>query len=97
MNGHPHLHLLITDGVFDRDGTFEHFTYFDTHLIEGLFRTRLSWAALISVVHVVVDKLWDPRDYAPRRRWLAVTSTEPGGTDAGSRAEANRQRQGRRR
>ncbi len=35
------MHLLVTDGVFGRDGTFERFTYLDTHLIERLFRAEL--------------------------------------------------------
>ena len=41
LNFHPHVHLLITDGVFDRDGAFERFTFFDTHLIEQLFRAEV--------------------------------------------------------
>ena len=41
LNWHPHVHLLVTDGVFDRDGVFERFTYFDTQLIERLFRAEV--------------------------------------------------------
>ncbi len=41
LNYHPHVHLLVTDGVFDRDGTFERFTFFDTGLIERLFRAEV--------------------------------------------------------
>jgi hypothetical protein len=41
LNWHPHVHLLVTDGVFDREGTFERFTYFDTHLMERLFRAEV--------------------------------------------------------
>jgi hypothetical protein len=48
LNFHPHVHLLITDGVFARDGTFERFPFFDTHLIEELFRAEL--------LRVMVDK-----------------------------------------
>jgi len=41
LNFHPHIHLLITDGVFCLDGTFERFSYFDTSLIERIFRAEL--------------------------------------------------------
>ena len=41
LNFHPHVHLLITDGTFCPDGTFERFPYFDTSLIERLFRAEL--------------------------------------------------------
>jgi hypothetical protein len=34
-------HLLITDGVLDREGTFERFTFLDTSLIERLFRAEV--------------------------------------------------------
>jgi len=35
------VHLLINDGVFDREGTFDRFTFFDTELIERLFRAEV--------------------------------------------------------
>ena len=41
LNFHPHIHLLITDGVFCPDGAFEPFPYFDAGLIEQLFRAEL--------------------------------------------------------
>jgi len=41
LNFHPHIHLLITDGVFSTDGTFERFPYVDVSLIERLFRAEL--------------------------------------------------------
>ena len=41
LNFHPHIHLLITDGVFCPDGTFDRFPYFDVSLIERLFRAEL--------------------------------------------------------
>ncbi len=41
LNFHPHIHLLITDGVFYSDGTFERFTHFDASLVERLFRAEL--------------------------------------------------------
>ncbi len=41
LNFHPHIHLLITDGVFCPDGTFQRFTHFDTSLVERLFRAEL--------------------------------------------------------
>jgi hypothetical protein len=41
LNFHPHVHLLVTDGVFDRGGAFERFTYFDTDLMEQLFRAEV--------------------------------------------------------
>jgi hypothetical protein len=59
LNFHPHVHLLITDGVFDRDGAFERLTYFDTDLVERLFRAEvlrlLTGKGLIS--QEVVDNL----------------------------------------
>jgi hypothetical protein len=59
LNWHPHVHLLVSDGVFDRDGTFERFTFFDTHLMERLFRAEvlrlLRGKGLIS--QEVVDNL----------------------------------------
>jgi hypothetical protein len=41
LNFHPHIHLLITDGVFCPDGTFQRFTHFDASLVERLFRAEL--------------------------------------------------------
>ena len=41
LNWHPHVHLLVSDGVFDRDGVLERFTFFDTDLIERLFRAEV--------------------------------------------------------
>ncbi len=41
LNFHPHIHLLITDGVFCPDGAFEPFPYLDAGLIEQLFRAEL--------------------------------------------------------
>ena len=41
LNFHPHIHLLITDGVFSTDGTFERFPCFDVSLIERIFRAEL--------------------------------------------------------
>ena len=41
LNFHPHIHLLITDGVFYPDGTFDRFPSFDVSLIERLFRAEL--------------------------------------------------------
>ncbi|MGD8329802.1 MAG: transposase [Acidobacteriota bacterium] len=41
LNWHPHVHLLVSDGMFDREGTFERFTFFDTQLIEQLFRAEV--------------------------------------------------------
>jgi len=41
LNFHPHVHLLVTDGVFDRGGTFARFAFFDTGLIERLFRAEV--------------------------------------------------------
>jgi hypothetical protein len=41
LNWHPHVHLLAADGVFARDGTFERSTFFDTQLIERLFRAEV--------------------------------------------------------
>jgi len=35
------VHLLVSDGVFDCDGTSERFTFFDTQLIERLFRAEV--------------------------------------------------------
>ena len=40
LNFHPHIHLLITDGVFCADATFERFTHFDASLVERLFRAN---------------------------------------------------------
>lgn len=40
LNWHPHVHLLVSDGVFDRDGTFERFTLFDTRDRGGRERQR---------------------------------------------------------
>ncbi len=41
LNFHPHIHLLITDGVSCPDGTFQRFTHFDASLVERLFRAEL--------------------------------------------------------
>jgi hypothetical protein len=41
LNWHPHVHLLVSDGVFDRGGTFTRFTCLDTDLIERLFRAEV--------------------------------------------------------
>jgi hypothetical protein len=41
LNFHPHVHLLVTDGVFHRDGSLERFAYFDPRLIERLFRAEV--------------------------------------------------------
>ncbi|MGD8818205.1 MAG: transposase [Acidobacteriota bacterium] len=41
LNWHPHVHLLVSDGVFDGEGAFERFTFFDTQLIERLFRAEV--------------------------------------------------------
>ena len=41
LNFHPHIHLLITDGVFCPDGAFEPFPYLDAGLIEQLFGAEL--------------------------------------------------------
>ena len=41
LNFHPHIHLLITDGVFSTDGTFDRFPHFDAPLIERIFRAEL--------------------------------------------------------
>ena len=41
LNWHPHVHLLVSDGVFDREGAFERFTFFDAQLIERLFRAEV--------------------------------------------------------
>jgi hypothetical protein len=41
LNFHPHLHLLITDGVLQPDGTFERLPYPDARQLERLFRAEL--------------------------------------------------------
>ena len=41
LNFHPHLHLLITDGVLGPDGTFERLPYMDCRQLERLFRAEL--------------------------------------------------------
>ncbi len=41
LNFHPHIHLLVTDGVFSPDGTFGRFPHFDASLIERIFRAEL--------------------------------------------------------
>jgi len=40
-NYHPHLHLLVSDGGFDRQGTFYAMPYVDTHPMEALFRHKV--------------------------------------------------------
>lgn len=50
----PHVHLLITDGIFSPDRTFERFTHFDASLIERRFRAD-SPASTITVANVRAD------------------------------------------
>ena len=38
MLNHPHIHVLITDGGFLKDGTFRHMLYWDTDKLLLLFR-----------------------------------------------------------
>jgi hypothetical protein len=40
-NYHPHLHLLVSDGGFDQQGTFYAMPYVDTHPMEALFRHKV--------------------------------------------------------
>ena len=41
LNFHPHIHVLITDGGFLKDGTFRHMLYWDTDKLEELFRAEV--------------------------------------------------------
>ena len=41
MLNHPHIHVLITDGGFLKDGTFRHMLYWDTDKLEELFRAEV--------------------------------------------------------
>jgi hypothetical protein len=41
LNFHPHIHALITDGGFLKDGTFRHMLYWDTDKLEELFRAEV--------------------------------------------------------
>jgi hypothetical protein len=45
VNFHPHVHALVTDGVFARDGTFERVYRWDQQALSELFR-RLVLAGL---------------------------------------------------
>ena len=40
-NYHPHLHLLVSDGAFDWQGTFYPMPYVDTRAMEALFRHKV--------------------------------------------------------
>nr|NIW37707.1 hypothetical protein [Gemmatimonadota bacterium] len=41
LNFHPHMHLLMTDGVLEPDGSFERLPYPDSRQLERLFRAEL--------------------------------------------------------
>ena len=41
LNFNPHIHVLITDGGFLKDGTFRHMLYWDTDKLEELFRAEV--------------------------------------------------------
>jgi hypothetical protein len=41
LNFHPHIHVLITDGGFLKDGTFRHMLYWDTDKLEEIFRAEV--------------------------------------------------------
>ena len=41
LNWNPHIHILITDGGFLKDGTFRHMLYWDTDKLEELFRAEV--------------------------------------------------------
>jgi len=41
LNFNPHLHIIATDGCFDRDGGFMVGTVPDASVLEGLFRLKV--------------------------------------------------------
>jgi len=40
-NFHPHVHALITDGAFNKEGEYLQLRYFDARLVEEVFRRRV--------------------------------------------------------
>ena len=40
-NFHPHVHALVADGAFNKEGEFLQLPYFDARLVEEVFRRRV--------------------------------------------------------
>ena len=59
LNFHPHVHLLITDGVLEPDGSFERLPYPHCRQLERLFRAELLRLLLARglISQEVVDNL----------------------------------------
>ena len=56
MLNHPHIHVLITDGGFLKDGTFRHMLYWDTDKLEELFRDKLEELFRAEVFRLLIEK-----------------------------------------
>lgn len=59
LNFHPHVHVLVTDGGFRPDGTFQPLVWFDSRHVERLFRGEVLRRLLDKelIFEAVVDNL----------------------------------------
>lgn len=69
LQWHAHLHILVTDGAFSDDGTFQPLVRWNTEALMRLFRERLL-ARLVdkhAISQLLATKLNQSCEDAPRR------------------------------
>ena len=75
-NFHPHVHLLVTEGVFDPEGAFYGLPSLDTSAIEELFRRlllkRLHQAERLSEAFMLKLMSWCPSGFSVHGEQLVM-------------------------